>query len=255
MPVEVTIDNVQVNSEHVDPTPIALTVIPEDFTPGTFVPGVQFVLSEPLFSDPSATILMGPGLLVENLEILDDFTAIADVTVGLRALPTCHTATLDTPDRIFQGPYGVDCPKSNLCPLDDNELPFGELQFEPDPSGFTVTLLFDDPNNDIIQAEIAIESLPDEEILFTSAYRTYRTDLSDPNPEMIQFVVPELAPGAYVALGILDDGLSIAHIVEVPFSIGGTIPTVSEWGLIVMLLLSLTAGTIVFARRRRTTLA
>jgi len=33
------------------------------------------------------------------------------------------------------------------------------------------------------------------------------------------------------------------------------IPTVSEWGLIVMTLLALTAGTIVFARRRRTTLA
>ena len=30
-----------------------------------------------------------------------------------------------------------------------------------------------------------------------------------------------------------------------------TIPTVSEWGLIVMTLLALTAGTIVFARRRR----
>ena len=33
------------------------------------------------------------------------------------------------------------------------------------------------------------------------------------------------------------------------------IPTVSEWGLIVMTLLALTAGTIVFARRRRPTLA
>ncbi len=33
------------------------------------------------------------------------------------------------------------------------------------------------------------------------------------------------------------------------------IPTVSEWGLIVMVLLALTAGTIVFARRRRPTLA
>ncbi len=29
------------------------------------------------------------------------------------------------------------------------------------------------------------------------------------------------------------------------------VPTVSEWGLIIMALLSLTAGTIVFARRRR----
>ena len=33
------------------------------------------------------------------------------------------------------------------------------------------------------------------------------------------------------------------------------IPTVSEWGLIIMTLLALTAGTIVFARRRRPTLA
>ncbi len=33
------------------------------------------------------------------------------------------------------------------------------------------------------------------------------------------------------------------------------VPTVSEWGLIVMLLLSLTAGTIVFARRRRPAVA
>ncbi len=35
----------------------------------------------------------------------------------------------------------------------------------------------------------------------------------------------------------------------------GDIPTVSEWGLIVMLLLALTAGTIVFARRRRPAVA
>lgn len=33
------------------------------------------------------------------------------------------------------------------------------------------------------------------------------------------------------------------------------IPTVSEWGLIVMTLLALTAGTIVFARRRRPAVA
>ena len=33
------------------------------------------------------------------------------------------------------------------------------------------------------------------------------------------------------------------------------IPTVSEWGLIIMTLLALTAGTIVFARRRRPTMA
>ena len=33
------------------------------------------------------------------------------------------------------------------------------------------------------------------------------------------------------------------------------IPTVSEWGLIVMVLLALTAGTIVFARRRRPAVA
>ena len=33
------------------------------------------------------------------------------------------------------------------------------------------------------------------------------------------------------------------------------VPTVSEWGLIVMTLLLLTAGTIVFSRRRRPTLA
>ncbi len=33
------------------------------------------------------------------------------------------------------------------------------------------------------------------------------------------------------------------------------IPTVSEWGLIIMTLLALTAGTIVFARRRRPTVA
>ncbi len=33
------------------------------------------------------------------------------------------------------------------------------------------------------------------------------------------------------------------------------VPTVSEWGLIVMTLLALTAGTIVFARRRRPAVA
>ncbi len=33
------------------------------------------------------------------------------------------------------------------------------------------------------------------------------------------------------------------------------IPTVSEWGLIVMTLLALTAGTIVFGRRRRAAMA
>ena len=33
------------------------------------------------------------------------------------------------------------------------------------------------------------------------------------------------------------------------------IPTVSEWGLIIMTLLALTAGTIVFARRRRPAVA
>jgi len=40
-------------------------------------------------------------------------------------------------------------------------------------------------------------------------------------------------------------------------AVGGPapIPTVSEWGLIIMTLLALTAGTIVFARRRKTVLA
>lgn len=32
---------------------------------------------------------------------------------------------------------------------------------------------------------------------------------------------------------------------------GGNVPTVSEWGLVVMMLLALTAGTVVFGRRRR----
>ncbi len=48
-------------------------------------------------------------------------------------------------------------------------------------------------------------------------------------------------------------GTQVANLVSAQHNVN--VPTVSEWGLIVMLLLALTAGTIVFGRRRRPAVA
>lgn len=50
-------------------------------------------------------------------------------------------------------------------------------------------------------------------------------------------------------------GMLIANLVSAQHNVNPRpVPTVSEWGLIIMTLLALTAGTIVFSRRRRPTL-
>ena len=118
------------------------------------------------------------------------------------------------------GDISILCGPLRCTPLSNNQRPSGQLHFEVLPGRpFPMTLFFDDPDDDIVQAEIAIEEVQSERILLTSPYRTYRTDRSNPDPERIQLTVPVLPPGDYLALGIVHDGLDIAQIVQAPFSI------------------------------------
>lgn len=241
-----------IEDEHPDPVPeVPITAIPAGGAPGQFLPGVTFESLEGLFADPDALVFIGPGFLVENFQILDPNTATADVTISETVLPIDHLVVIDTPEFVRAGLFRItDC--GPLTCLRDLNPPTGSLEFEPvSGAAFPVTLIFDDPDGDIVQAEIAIERLPSEEILAESPLRTYRTDVSDPEPEAIELITPILPPGDYVAIGILGDGLTDYVQLEVPFTIPPPIPTVSEWGLIVLTLLELTAGTIVIGRRRR----
>lgn len=239
-----------VDSTHFDPPPATLTMVPDVFSPDTVTPGVAFTFLDPLLLDKGAALTMGPGTLVENLQISGDgLTATADVTVGPRALPSGHNAVVDSPSGILQGEYHVQCPESNECVLDNNFPPFGDLVVVvAEASPFPVTLFFDDPDGDIVMAEIAIEELEGGTVLFTSKMASFATE---PGAPSISFTVPLLPPGEYAALGILDDGLSIPVIVTSEFSITAPIPTVSEWGLVILLLGVLTAWTLIVLRRDR----
>lgn len=78
--------------------------------------------------------------------------------------------------------------------------------------------------------------------------------------DRMQPVIGTTYPGANLPFPLFDDNnVLVAQIVDnAAHTIQGCeeeIPTVSEWGLIIMALLALTAGTIVFARRRRPAVA
>lgn len=74
----------------------------------------------------------------------------------------------------------------------------------------------------------------------------------DPDPNGPRFVFGEASSNACVDVDL--DGTVTIETIPLAGE-GGAIPTVSEWGLIIMTLLALTAGTLVFARRRRPAVA
>ena len=74
----------------------------------------------------------------------------------------------------------------------------------------------------------------------------------DPDPNVPRFVFGEESSNACVDVEL--DGTVFVETIPIAGE-GGAIPTVTEWGLIIMTLLALTAGTIVFARRRRPAVA
>lgn len=65
----------------------------------------------------------------------------------------------------------------------------------------------------------------------------------------------DLPPGTYTAHLRVKDYYGRYSDDSITVTVEGVIPTVSEWGLIVLALLLLTAGTIVFGRRRRPAVA
>lgn len=186
--------------------------------------------------------------------MLDPFFASADITISETALPIDHLVVLDSEQAVRAGVFRVTGCGPLSC-LRDHNPPFGKLSFDPVANTpFTVTLTFDDPDGDIVQAEIAIEELSSEQILAESPFRTYRTDLSDPGPETIELVSPALPPGDYIAIGILGDGLENYVVLEVPFTLGPPppdVPTTSAWGMVAMaLMLPVVMMLIVQVRRR-----
>ncbi len=232
-PVNFSVDDVEVTDDHTDPAAVALA-FSHDFVNNTFTPDVVFTTSEPLFDIPGASVMLGPGTLVENFQVLDPFTAIGDVTIGPRAFPVCHIGVLDTPNRVFQGPFLIECDGQPECQtellLDSNQPPFGELLFNPVAGqAMPIHFFFDDPNEDILQVELVVEALPQEEILHISDYKTYRTDVSE-GMEVLEMMVPALPPGDYAVIGILHDGLSLTQVFKEEFTIPKSVGRVDKSG-------------------------
>ena len=203
-------------------------------------------LTDPLFSDPSVRFSLGPGFLVENLAIIDPFTATADVTVGPRATRTGHVARVTTDDTTVSTCIDVDRetdPQVNTQPGVTFECPAGLLAGEP----VEALLNVDDADGDIVIVEVALKDIIADEIVFSTHTQAYET------PQVLPVLFPGVADGPYMLLVIVDDGL-VDHggsVCTCNFQVGKgpVIPAVSEWGLVVMSLLGLTAGTLVLARR------
>ena len=210
-----------ITDDHPSPNAPLVTATPSLAEPGQFLPGVQFQSIEPLFTEPDATVFLGPGFLIENFQVVDSHTAVADVRVSPRVLPIDHGLVLDTPNFIRVGTFDLTSCGPLGC-LRPNELPVGALEFRSGAIApgveFPVALVFDDPDGDFVQAEIAIEEVPSQTIVFNSPLRTFRTH--PPFPETLRVIVPGLASGGYVALGILNDGIGGVQVSEVPFVVG-----------------------------------
>ena len=215
-----TFDDILVEDDHQgDDTP-TVTVNPATMVADNSYPGTVFTLSEPLFEgNPNSTVLMGPGVLVENFRVLDAFTAMADVTVSARVLPTGHHAILDTDGGpIRMGDYAIECGELECVDLQDsNAAPTGQITLSVGQNQqLGGAMNFADQNGDIVQAEVAVEELASEEVLLTSPFRTYATD---DGGNRIDLVVEGLPPGEYLAIGIIHDGLVEPQVVTEEFKV------------------------------------
>lgn len=244
----IQLDELVITDDHPNPPPAPVVLTPDQVLPGEFINDMLIQLTEqPLFADPDALFTLGPGFLIQDFNILDPFTATADVTVSTRAAQHGHGIKVETDDFIAAGCLHVDSesdPPVNSLPTVDFDCPSGLSVGEP----FEVTFMVDDVDGDIVTIEAVVEDIATTEIITETAYIAYEV------PQVVVFSFPALPAGQYELLGLSDDMLvpDGGSLCTCEFEVSEPkVPTVSEWGLIVMTLLSLTAGTIIFGRRRR----
>ncbi len=194
----------------------AVTVTPDTVTAGTTVNDLVIQVEQPLFADPTVEFTMGPGILVDNLRILDDHTALADITVNSHIENLGHGVKVQTSTFAAAGCFDVDSPNpgTNSCPSVVVEPPVGLTSGEP----FQVTIAVDDADADYPLVEVVVENENmgfDEVIFEDSPQAAYAT------PVTLTFDFDGLPPGNYVILGIAADKVRpfSGNLVEEPFQV------------------------------------
>ena len=217
--------------------------------------GVILTAHEPIFDNPDQVVSFGAGVLMTNFSVLDAFTAVADVVVSPRALLDGHAVVSQAPPpgkgrmSAYQVQGAAD-PVTNSGPTLALSLPPTIVAGVP----FEAKLEFDDADADYVEVFAAVKDLTTHEIIFRGERRVFDSGFSDPAAESTTVQIPPLGPGPYRLIGFVDDGIvdvwPIVTEEHLDFTVApSNIPAVSTWGLLLMILSMLVAGTIVLRRR------
>jgi len=212
----VSVDNLEISDDHPDPPADAVTVTPNTVVANTTVTNMVVQTEQPLFADPTVEVSMGPGILVNNVTILDPHTALADISVNSHIENQGHGVKVQTDS--FIGTTCLDVSggleDTNECPAVEYAAPVGLTAGQP----FDITIQVDDEDFDYPLIEMVVENpnVGFDEIIFQDTPQfSYET------PATVTFSFAGMPPGDYVVLGIAADKVNpfSGNLVEKPFTV------------------------------------
>jgi hypothetical protein len=211
-----SMESVEISDDHPAPSADAVTLTPDAVVANSSVSGVLVQTEQPLFADPTVELTVGPGMLVDNLTILDPHTALADISVNSHIENQGHGVFVQTDS--FIGGTCMDVSggseDANECPAVDYAAPVGLTAGQP----FDVTIQVDDGDFDYPLIEMVVENpnVGFDEIIFQdTSQASYET------PATLTFSFAGMPPGDYVVLGIAADKVNpfSGNLVEKPFTV------------------------------------